>query len=294
LPPDRELAAVDNVLQSGHLAEAQTRAEHAESIWGNTAWVIPLRVEEAKIRLYRGQNSEALKLLSENWAQKIPDADVAIDRFLILSLANSRIGNRLGAIESVAQAKALCKRVPCESNKQGEIWSTEGILAFEEDRLSDAQKLFGQSLEIARATGKHFLEARDWVSLSAVSLEQYHYEDALAQSQAATEIANKIGAQQTLVIAQGNSGWAYYETGDYIRALASFNDAAASAAALGSTINEEHWLDTAGMSEARLGNLDAIMPSVLSYEPTMPACPSSKTGVTYTWTMPPISSVIIE
>jgi CHAT domain-containing protein len=257
LPPDRELAVVDNILQSGHLAEAQTRAEHAEGIWGNTAWVIPLRVEEAKIRLYRGQNSEALKLLNENWAQKIPDADVAIDRLLILSLANSRIGNRLGANESVAQAKALCKRVPCESNKQGEISSTEGILAFEEGRLSDAQKLFGQSLEVARAAGKHFLEARDWVSLSAVSLEQYHYEDALAQSQAATEIANKIGAQQTLVIAQGNSGWAYYQTGDYIRALASFNDAAASAAGLGSTINEEHWLDTAGMSEARLGNFDA-------------------------------------
>ena len=73
----------------------------------------------------------------------------------------------------------------------------------------------------------------------------------------ARDIANRIGAQQTLFIAQGNAGWAYYETGDYARALANFNAAAASAARLGSPIDEEHWLDTAGMSEARLGNLDS-------------------------------------
>ena len=161
------------------------------------------------------------------------------------------------ASESVKEAEILCSRTGCEPGEQGEVWSTKGILAFEDGRLADAQNLFGRSLQDAKAAGKQFLEARDWVSLSAVSLEQYHYEDALSQSQIASDIANKIGAQQTLVIAQGNAGWAYYETGDYVRALASFNAAAESAASLGSTIDQEHWLDTAGMSEARLGNLSA-------------------------------------
>jgi CHAT domain-containing protein len=244
-------------LQSGHIAEALTRVEHAEIRWGNSPWVVPIRVEKAKILLYQGQNPEALTLLDGSWARRITATNVAIDRLLILALANSRDGNKLRANASVREAEILCSRTRCEPGEQGEVWSTEGILAFEEGRLADAQNLFGRSLEDARVAGKQFLEARDWVSLSAVSLEQYHYEDALSQSQIASEIANKIGAQQTLVIAQGNSGWAYYATGDYARALASFNAAAASAAILGSTIDQEHWLNTAGMSEARLGNLPA-------------------------------------
>ena len=257
LIPDREFAAVDQLWQSGYLAEAQSRAERAQVSFSDSPWALRFRVEEAKIRLYRGQSSEAVQLLTDNATQKITDRDLAIDRLLILALANSRIGNKHQANESAAQAEALCEQAPRKKKKEGEVWATDGILAIEENRLQDAQKLLRQSLENARAIHSQFLEARSLLGLTTVSLEQYHYEDALAESQAASVVANKIGAQQTLVIAQGNAGWAYYQTGDYARALASFNDATASASALGSTSDEEHWLITAGMSEARLGNLDA-------------------------------------
>ena len=97
------------------------------------------------------------------------------------------------------------------------------------------------------------------LNLSVIDLEEDHYEDALEQSQDASDIAHKIGAQLIAVGAEGNSGWAYYATGDYARALACFSDAAEAAANLGAPFDEEHWLDTAGMSEARLGNLDAAL-----------------------------------
>ncbi len=70
------------------------------------------------------------------------------------------------------------------------------------------------------------------------------------------KLQTRSAPNKLLVIAQGNSGWAYYETGDYARSLASFNAAAASAADSRFNDQQEHWLDTAGMSEARLGNLD--------------------------------------
>ncbi|MGB9415220.1 MAG: CHAT domain-containing tetratricopeptide repeat protein, partial [Acidobacteriaceae bacterium] len=244
------------MLQSGYLAQAQSRAESARRLFRDPAWTTRFRIEEAKIHLYRGQNSEAIQLLTGAWVQNITDPNLAIDRLLILALANARVGNNQQANQSVTKAEALCAQLARKTEKQGEVWSTEAILAFEEDRLLDAQKLFRKSLENAKATNSHFLEARNLVSLSAVDLQQNHYEDALVQAEAASEIANRIGAQQTLVIAQGNSGWAYYEIGDYTRALAGFSNAAASAAALGSTIDEEHWINAAGMTEARLGNLD--------------------------------------
>jgi CHAT domain-containing protein len=244
-------------LQTGRLAEAQSSVEHAQSHLDDAAWAARFRVEEAKIRLYRGQSPEAIQLLTDRWTNKIVDRDLIIDRLLILALANSRTGNELKAKTSVAEAEAVCEEAPQNLNKQGEVWSTEGTIDFENGRLQTARKLFQQSLENASTTGNHFLEARSLLGLSAVSLEEYHYEDALAHLHAAGDIANKIGAQQILISAQGNTGWAYYATGDYARALASFNAAAISAAELGAPLDETLWLDTAGMSEAKLGNLDA-------------------------------------
>ncbi len=172
-------------------------------------------------------------------------------------MANSRTGNKLEAKASVAKAESLCDGISQIPSRKGELWLTEGLLAFEEDRPQDAAEFFKRSRVAARATHDRFLEARSSIGLSIADLQQYHYEDALAQSLAATEIANQIGAQQTLIIAQGNSGWAYYQTGDFTRALANFSNAAAEAAKLGSVSDEEHWLIAAGMSEARLGSLNA-------------------------------------
>jgi CHAT domain-containing protein len=189
--------------------------------------------------------------------KKITNRELVIDRLLVLALADSRTGNNAQAKASIAEAKILCDEAPKALNKEGEVQFTEAILAFQQERLQDAQELFEKSLESAKAIHDQFLEARNYLGLSVLSLQQYHYEDALAQSQTASNIAHRIGAQGTLITAQGNAGWAYYQTGDYARALASFNSAAASAGTLGATMDQERWLHTAGMSEARLGNVAA-------------------------------------
>jgi CHAT domain-containing protein/tetratricopeptide (TPR) repeat protein len=215
------------------------------------------RIEEAKILLYRGQSPEAIQLLAGGWTQKITSRELVIDRLLILALADSRTGNKLQAKASVAEAESLCDGASQIPSKKGELWLTEGLIAFGEDRPQDAEEYFKKSRVAARTTHDQFLEARSSIGLSIASLEQYHYEDALAQSQTASDIAHRIGAQGTLITAQGNSGWAYYQVGDYPRALANFNNAANDASTLGATSDEEHWLITAGMSEATMGNLNA-------------------------------------
>lgn len=243
--------------RSGYLAEAQSRAKYAQTQFSDSAWLARFRVEEAKILLYRGHSPEAIQLLSGDWTKKIPSRELVVDRLLILALADSHTGNKRQAKAFVAEAQSLCDGVSQIPSKKGELWLTEGILAFDEDRPQDAEEFFKKSRAVARTTHDQFLEARSSIGLSIASLQRYHYEDALAQSQTASDIAHRIGAQGTLITAQGNSGWAYYQTGDYARALANFSDAAAGAAKLGLTSDEEHWLITAGMSEANLGSLDA-------------------------------------
>ena len=139
---------------------------------------------------------------------------------------------------------------------RAQVFAARARLASKENHLVEAESLFQKSLATARNAGNRFSEASALLNLSMINLELDHYEDALEQSVACAAIASSIEAQVLVERALGNAGWAYYETGDYQRALANFNDAARSAATLGSTIDEEHWINTAGMSEARLGNLN--------------------------------------
>ena len=196
-----------------------------------------------------------VQLLTVHWPPNVADAGIAIDRLLILAVADSRTDHRDQTQALLATAQAMCDRADPIPTRKGEIWFTEGILALQSDHLQDSERLFLKASEKARATGNLFLEARSAVGLTAVSLQQYHYDEALAYSQAASGIAHRIGAQGTLITAEGNSGWAYYQIGDYPRALINFNNAANDASTLGATSDEEHWLITAGMSEATMSRL---------------------------------------
>lgn len=256
--PEQELAAIDRVFQSGHLAEAQDQAARALDRVSkqSSAWTPRFLVEDAKIRVYQGENSDAIRLLDRDWPGTPPETTVSIDRLFLLALARSRTGNKPEAKRLVAEAERLCNQSPEAAVKTADIWSIQGIFAFDEHRTEDAMKFFRSSLDAAHRAGNHFLEAQTLINLSAVDLQLNHYEDAIAEAHAAAAIGKKIGAQQTTEIAQGNAGWAYYEIGDYQRALISFEDAAASARSLGSAGDEVVWLNTAGVAEARLGSVD--------------------------------------
>jgi CHAT domain-containing protein/Tfp pilus assembly protein PilF len=66
-----------------------------------------------------------------------------------------------------------------------------------------------------------------------------------------------IGAQQLLEKALGNTGWAYYQTGDFERAFATFSEAAESASSLAAHSDQVEWLNNAGLSEYRRRHANA-------------------------------------
>ena len=89
------------------------------------------------------------------------------------------------------------------------------------------------------------------------SLRQEHYDDALDRFADASAVAQAIGARLALEKATGNAGWALYKLGDYRRALANSELAAEQAAALGVPVDQVRWLNDAGLSQYRLGDLSA-------------------------------------
>ena len=211
-------------------------------------------MEAAKIRQVQGRSFDVIQLLDHNWQPESSSPDIEAQRLTLLSLAYARSGDTAAAAKAIDAAGQIHGISP---SVNAEIFAARARFDLEEDRLADAESLFEKSLAAARSGNNRFFESSSLLNLSVISLQRNHYEDALEQSTAAAGVARILGAQVILEKAQGNAGWSLYETGDYQRALVSFNEAAANAHELGSTIDEANWLTTAGMSEARMGDYSA-------------------------------------
>ncbi|MEA2540151.1 MAG: hypothetical protein QOH35_1517, partial [Acidobacteriaceae bacterium] len=239
----------------GQLDSALTKTNQAMKEQSHhPQWVARFRVEAAKIRQVQGRSDQVIQVLNQDWMTSSAGPDLAAQRLSLLSLAYARKGDSVRAAKAIDEADQLQE---VSQSVRAEVLAARARYDLEEDNLIEARSLFQKSLVAARAGRNRFSETVALLNLSVINLQQDHYEDALEQADATARIANSIGAQLLLVKAKGTAGWAYYETGDYQRALANFNEAAAKAASLGSTIDQEICSKNAGMSEARLGNLPA-------------------------------------
>lgn len=235
----------------GQLDAALAKANQAMEEQGRPPWPTRFRLEAAKIRQVQGENDEVIQLLDREW-QPTSDSDLLAQRLCLLSLAYARKGDAVRATQAIDEADRL-KAVSLST--KSDIFAARARFELQENRFAEAEVLLQESLTTAREGGNRFSEATALLNLGVIDLHQDHYEDALEHSDAAASIAQSIGAQVLQERALGNTGWAYYEIGDYQHALANFNEAAANAASLGTTNDELLWNNTAGMSEARMGDL---------------------------------------
>jgi CHAT domain-containing protein len=249
-----QYSRIEELLLRGQLDAAMAKANQAMAQPSRPFWAVRFRLETAKIRQVQGQSDQVIQLLNQNWITNSADPDITAQRLCLLSLAYARNGDSVQATKDITEADQIKSVSP---SVKAEVFAARARFELQESHLVEARSLFQKSLATSRSGKNRFSEASALLNLGVLDLRQNHYEDALEQSDAAARVAKSIGAQVLLEKALGNSGWAYYGTGDYQRALINFNDAAANAASLGSTIDEEIWVHTAGMSEARLSNLSA-------------------------------------
>ncbi|WP_263360170.1 CHAT domain-containing protein [Acidicapsa ligni] len=176
-----------------------------------------------------------------------------VEELSLRSVALTHLDRLAEANQVIAEANRLCD---FESYSAcGDIIRARGVIALERGEQLEAKRDFLESLKYASTHKDGLLETTALINLSAVALQQEHYDEALDWSKSAYRDAVQLGADDLTQSALGNQGSAYYGLGDPDKALELFLEAENRAALLGSTEIRIAWLTSAGNVYASTGQL---------------------------------------
>ena len=238
----RTFGHAQQTLLHGEQALAQVEADHGYRRFLNSSpyWSWKFRILEADALMRQGLSHQVLNLLSA--PPPHPDfPQFSIPVLTVQALAHARLHQFRDADQELSEAERLCTALSNE-NSCGAVPRARGILALEQGQFFVAQQQFEKTLQFARSHGDEFLESTALLNLSASSLQQNHFDDAIEWSRAAQRLSAAIGAEDVAQVAVGNLGWAYYKLGDLDKALESFIAADHTAEHLGHILGQVYWL----------------------------------------------------
>jgi len=237
---------------------------------GDPEWSYRFSLLEADIFQFQGRSQDVVDVLDLPTPAFTPRGDLVIQRDMLLSLADARLGRQQRSLEEMQAAESLS--VATHSSLQGDVLRTQGLLEDRNGEASAAEISLLASLELARQQKDDYLAASDLLNLGRFALRTEHFDEALDRFHASSQLAEKIHADLLLQGDMGNAGWAYFDLGDYERALESFQQAEAQAHSLGAADSEIVWLQSIGLSLSRLGDLRQAQSS---YEEALQAAQAS-------------------
>ena len=228
----------------GQLARCQQEALHdAEQFRiSDPAWAVKFQLLQAQAILWRGLNADALRTLSEITPT---DPNDTVQKLALETSAFTKLQKFSAADQRLQQAEALCKTADYAAC--GSVLRARGVLAVDRGELNDARHYFLESLSYARSHRDQFLEVTALLNLGATGLRSDHFDEAADWSRAAQRAAQELGAADLLQGASGNLGYAYFDLGDYPRALELFLGAENRAESLGDLRFELIWLEDIGL-----------------------------------------------
>jgi CHAT domain-containing protein/tetratricopeptide (TPR) repeat protein len=246
----------------GDLKQAQDEAEQGNRRFQRSSpgWALKFRTLEAETLLRRGMFQEVLTLLN-NQATVPGDGNQTIEILAIEGAAYARLHSFSDADRVLDQAEQLCATAP--DTICGYVIRAQGVLAMERGQLALARTFFEKSLSFARVKGDRFLEASALLNLSAYSLKDEHFDEAVDWADAAYQSSSAIGAGSMATKALGNLGWAYYNLGDSEKSLELSLQAEKRAVQVGDIIDQLSWLTNIGYVYAEGGDFSRAKQSYL-------------------------------
>jgi CHAT domain-containing protein len=201
----------------GNLSRSQEEAHRGYETYRKSSqeWAWKFRLLEAKAALWRGLNPDVVHLLQAEPPSETPD--FTIERLTLVGVASVNTHSLADAERFLLEADKLCSAH--ELLSCGYVLQGRGLLASELNQSDNAEQMYERALAFSRSHGDKFLEANSLLNLGAESLSKGRYDEAVNRSEAANELARRIGARIPELVTECNIGWAYYKLGDSERAL---------------------------------------------------------------------------
>lgn len=240
-------------LVHGKLTQALAKTQQANLVFSaDPTWAIKFRLMQAEILSYEGLASPVIQLLACDAKTFTAAGDILIKRDILCAQEHAFLGSFAASDHELSEAEDLCNAT--HSSLRGELLRMNALISDEyKNEQETSINLYEKSLQAARASGDTFLESTDLLNLGMVALEREHFDEALDLFGRSATLAENIQALQVSQAALGNSGLAYLNLGDSMRALSAFQQAEIQAVANGVAVDRVIWLLDEGDSYYALG-----------------------------------------
>jgi CHAT domain-containing protein len=230
----------------GHLAQAQEEVEkgYQSAMGKDVEWAWKFLLLKSDILVRRGFYEQVVTILSPPVPPQISDADIAVKRFLLLSIAQAKLLKFKDAQQNLQQADQLCDTNHCRI--QFDVQTAHGVVELAQGQPERAASFFRKGLQIAKQ-GDSFQESASLLNLGVSALQQEHFDEAIDWCNLASATAKTIGSELDEAKALGCLAWAFYKTGDFDNSLRLSSEAGQKARDLGIVNDQIRWLNNAGL-----------------------------------------------
>jgi CHAT domain-containing protein len=192
-------------------------------------WYWRFTALKAEILIWKGLNKESLALLQQDLPPSLQTSDTAVWRKLTQASALTNSSDFPAAARSLTDADKLARASHPEL--LGYVALRQGTLSDFQSDLNGASNQYHAALNAARQVKDSYLEASALGSLGLLETEQEHYDAAVDWNRGGLRVAENAGAKSLAAKIRLNTGWNYFELGDYEMALSLFQQADAAAGA---------------------------------------------------------------
>jgi CHAT domain-containing protein/tetratricopeptide (TPR) repeat protein len=196
-----------------------------------------LRLLKSEILIWQGLSRDALPLLTPGRVSEPRSAELGARRSTLRGIAETN----LQQLDLAAQTFHETAEMPgADSPKvMGDLLLGEGKLSALRHDPAQSELLFRRALTIAQEHDQTFLAGNALGNLGMLEMQQYHYAEAVDRFNASLAMAERLGAQASIVRTTVNLGWAYLQMGDLDRASDLFDDAKRRSEQLGMIADQE-------------------------------------------------------
>jgi CHAT domain-containing protein len=231
--PETIYHASEQELRRGDLKSALADAERGLRGTSDqrSDWYWRFTALKAEILIWQGLSSQSLELLQRDFPLSLQTSETEVWRMLTQASAYTSLSRFDLAAQSLAQARNLATSRHAEL--LGYVALREGTLADYQNDLVTASALYRTSLQAAREQRDSYLEASALGSLGLLETEQGHYDASVDWNREALKVSEGTGAKSLAAKIRVNTGWSYFELGDYESALTEFQQAEQAATSAG-------------------------------------------------------------